>query len=94
MTRDRIDALFDRARDDGPERVDVTHRVMQRLAGDASSSSAPPSLLDARARRAVLVCTGFSLAAAGVAAAVVLPLWLAYEDPLAGLLQAIGVVTP
>ena len=91
MTRDRIDELFDRAREDGPGPVDVTHRVMQRI---AEEGAAPLRLVDDRTRRTVMVCAGLSLAAAGIVAALVLPLWLAYDDPLAGFMQAITAVAP
>lgn len=85
----RWETLLARAREDGPDPVDVTDRVLQRIATvDARPRWLPPNGL----QRPLLAAAGVSLAAAAVVAMLAYPYYDALLDPLLGLMH--GEVLP
>jgi hypothetical protein len=82
----RFDELARRAREDAPTPVDVTQRVMARLA------IAPPPRALRGPELPLAVCAGVSLAAAAVVGGLSAGWWASAGDPLVELMRMMNVV--
>jgi len=85
---DDFEELLRRARQEPAPRVDVTQRVLARIATHPRASAAG---LDVRP---MLACAAGALLAASVVALLASGSWLALDDPFSELLAGLAVLNP
>jgi hypothetical protein len=83
----RFDELVRLARQEPAPRVDVTHRVLARIARMPRAAAGPD-------HRPMLLCAAGALLAASVLALLASNTWVALDDPLSDLAAGLAVLNP